>query len=235
MLVTVFTVIKATVFPLVMCGCESWTTKKAEHQRIDTFELWHWRRLLRVPWTARRSNKSILKEISPQYSLTDAEAETPILWPPDAKSWLIRKDPDAKKIEDRWRRRQQRTRWLEGITNSMDMSLSSSRRWWRTGSLAWFSPLGHKDLDPTERLNKNIVFTIGDPFRSHQSLCLASSTVNIKKDFCILFPFIAPKISAKWSKAKPARIFWVRQHKLVRIKFPPVAKDRCYIMISQIL
>jgi len=69
MLVTVFTVIKATVFPLVMCGCESWTTKKAEHQRIDTFELWHWRRLLRVPWTARRSNQSIWKEINPEYSV----------------------------------------------------------------------------------------------------------------------------------------------------------------------
>ena len=80
--------VKAMVFPLVMYGCESWTIKKAEHQRIDAFELWCWRRLLRVPWTARRGNQSILKEISPDYSFgrTDAEAETPILWPPDAKS-----------------------------------------------------------------------------------------------------------------------------------------------------
>ena len=77
--------VKATVFPVVMCGCESWTIKKAEHQRIDAFELWSWRRLLRVPWTARTSNQSILKEISPEHSLerTDVEAETPILWPPD--------------------------------------------------------------------------------------------------------------------------------------------------------
>ena len=69
-------------------GCESWTVKKAEHRRIDAFELWCWRRPLRVPWTAGRSNQSILKEISPEYSLgrTDAEAETPILWPPDAKN-----------------------------------------------------------------------------------------------------------------------------------------------------
>jgi len=97
--------VKAMVFPEVTYGCESWTIKKAVGQRIDAFELWCWRGLLRVPWTARRSNQSILKEISPEYSLfigrTDVEAETPILWPPDAKSWLIRKDPDAGK--DWWR------------------------------------------------------------------------------------------------------------------------------------
>ena len=76
------------VFPVVMYGCESWTIKKVECQRIDAFELWCWRRLLRVPWTARRSNLSILKKISPEYSIgrTDAEAETPILWPLDAKN-----------------------------------------------------------------------------------------------------------------------------------------------------
>ena len=75
-------IIKAMVFTVVVYGCESWTIKKAEHRRIDAFELWCWRRLLRVPWTARRSNQSILKETSPEYSL---EAETPILWPRDAK------------------------------------------------------------------------------------------------------------------------------------------------------
>ena len=76
------------VFPVVMYGCESCTIKEAECQRIDAFELWCWRRLLRVPWTARRSNQSILKETRPEYSLrrTDAEAETPVLWPPDAKN-----------------------------------------------------------------------------------------------------------------------------------------------------
>ena len=91
--------VKATVFLVVMYGWESWTTKKAEHQRIDAFELWYWRRLLRVPWTAKRSNQSILKEINPGTftGRTDAEAEVeaPILWPPDSKSQLIRKDPDA--------------------------------------------------------------------------------------------------------------------------------------------
>ena len=91
--------VKATVFLVVMYECESWTIKKIECRRIDAFELWCWRRLLRVPWTARRSNQSILKEISSEYSFgrTDAEAETPILWPPDAKSQLARKDPDAGK------------------------------------------------------------------------------------------------------------------------------------------
>ena len=90
--------VKAMVFPVVMYGCDSWTIKKAECRRIDAFELWCWRRLLRVPWTARRSNQSILKMKSWVFiGRTDAEAETPILWPPDAKSWLIWKDPDAGK------------------------------------------------------------------------------------------------------------------------------------------
>ena len=78
--------VKAMVFPVVMYGCESWITKKAEHRSIDAFELWCWRRLLRVPWTARRSNQSILKESWVFIGRTDVEAETPILWPPDAKS-----------------------------------------------------------------------------------------------------------------------------------------------------
>ena len=85
---TVAHVVKTMVFPVVMYGCGSWSIKKAECWRIDAFELWCWRRLLRVPWTARRSKQSILKEISPEYSLEgpDAEAESPILWPPDVKN-----------------------------------------------------------------------------------------------------------------------------------------------------
>ena len=92
--------VKAMVFPVVMYGCESWTIKKVECWRIDAFELCYWRRLLRVPWTARRSNQSILKEISESEIFirrTDAEAEAPILWPPDVKNWLIWKDSDAGK------------------------------------------------------------------------------------------------------------------------------------------
>ena len=80
-------IVKAMVFPIVTYGCESWTIKKADHRRIDAFELWCWRRLLRVPWTSRRSNQSILKEMNPELiGRTDVEAEAPILWPPDANS-----------------------------------------------------------------------------------------------------------------------------------------------------
>ena len=90
--------VKAMVSPVVMYGCESWTVRKAECQRIDAFVLWYWRRLLRVPWTARRSNQSILKEISPGCSLEGLMLKLKLIfWPPDAKSWLIRKDLDAGK------------------------------------------------------------------------------------------------------------------------------------------
>ena len=92
--------VKAMVFPVVMYGCESWTLKEAQHWRIDAFELWCWRRLLRVPWTARRSNQSILNHIDQSWVFigrTDVEAETAKLWPPDGKSWLIGKDPDVGK------------------------------------------------------------------------------------------------------------------------------------------
>ena len=91
-------IVKSMVFTVVMYGCESWTIKKAEYQRIDAFKLWCWRRLLRVLWTARRSNQSILKEVTSIFiGRTDAEAEAPILWPPDRKSRLIGKDSDAGK------------------------------------------------------------------------------------------------------------------------------------------
>ena len=89
--------VKAMVFLVVMYGCENWTVKKAERQRTDAFELWCWKRRLRVPWTSGRSKQSILKEISPWdfFGRNDAKAETPVLWPPHAKSWLIGKDSDA--------------------------------------------------------------------------------------------------------------------------------------------
>ena len=89
--------VKTMVLPVVMYGCESWTMKKTELWRIDVFELWCWRRLVRVLWTARRSNQLILKSVLGVHGRTDVEAETPILWPPDVKGWLIWKDPDAGK------------------------------------------------------------------------------------------------------------------------------------------
>ena len=119
-------VVKVTVFPVVMYGCESWTIKKAEHWRIDAFELWCWRRLLRVPWTARRSNQSILKEISPGYSLEGLMLKLKLQY---FGHLMQRTDSFEKilmleKIEGgRWRGRQ-KMRWLDGITDSMDMSLS---------------------------------------------------------------------------------------------------------------
>ena len=117
---------KAMVFPVVMYGCKSWTIKKAESQRTDAFELWCWRRLLRVSWTARRSNQSILKEISPEYSLEGLVLKLKLQY----FSHLMRRTDSLektlilRKIEGGIRRGQQRMRWLDGIIDSMDMSLS---------------------------------------------------------------------------------------------------------------
>ena len=124
-LATKVRLVKAMVFPVVMYGCESWTLKKAEHQRIDAFELWCWRRLLRVPWPARRCNKSILKEISSEYSLEGLMLKLKLQY----FGYLMQRVDSLEKIlmlgeiGGRRRRGQQRMRWLDGITNSMNMSL----------------------------------------------------------------------------------------------------------------
>ena len=119
------------VFPVVMYGCENWTIKKAEHPRIDVFKLWCWKRLLRVPWTARRSNQSILKEIISDYSLERLTLKLKLQY----FGHLMRRVDSLEKIlmlggtGDRRRRGRQRMRWLDGITDSMDASLGNSRSW----------------------------------------------------------------------------------------------------------
>ena len=118
--------VKAMVFPVVMYGCESWTIRKAEHQRIDAFELWCWRRLLRVPWTAKRSNQFILNEISPEYSLEELTLKLKLQYFGHlmGRTNSFEKTLMLGKIEGGRRRGQQRMRWLDGITNSVEMSLS---------------------------------------------------------------------------------------------------------------
>ena len=150
-LLTKVRLVEAVVFPIAMYGCESWTIRKDEHWRIDAFELWCWRRLLRVSWTERRSNQSILKEISPEYSLGGLMLKLKLqyighlIWRTDSlkKTMMLGKTECS-------RRGWQRMRWLDGITNSMDMSIASSGSLWWTGRPG--SPWDHKESDMTERL-----------------------------------------------------------------------------------
>ena len=154
-LLTKVRLVKAMVFQVVLHGCGSWTIRQAECRRIDAFELWFWRRLLRVPWTARRSNQSILKEISPEYSLEGLMLKLKLqYWPPQVKNWLLRKDPDAGKD---WRQEEKGTTenetvWRNHRLNGYDfeqaLGVSEGQ-----GSLACCSQRGHKELDMTKRLN----------------------------------------------------------------------------------
>ena len=147
---------KAMVFPVVMYGCESWTVKKAKRRRIDAFELWCWRRLLRVPWTARRSNQSVLKGDQSWVFIgrTNAEAETPILWPPHAKTWLIGKDSDAGRD------------WGQEEKGTTEDKMAGWQHWLNAHEFGWTPGVGdgqgglvccdswgRKELDMTKRLN----------------------------------------------------------------------------------
>ena len=158
------------VFPVVMYGCESWTIMKGECQKIDTFELWCWRRLLRVPWTAWRSNQSILKEISPEYSLEGLMLKLKL----QHFGHLMRitdsleKTPVLGKFEGRRRRGRQRMRWLDGITAQWTWVWASSRRWWRTGKPGVLQSMGLQSQtrlsDWTELKNKWNLLWILIPF-----------------------------------------------------------------------
>ena len=148
--------VKTMAFPVVMYGCESWTAKKAECRRIDAFELWYWRRLLRVPWTARKSNQSILKKTSPEYSLEGMMLKLKLqyFWPPRGKSWLIGTDADAGRD---WGQEEKGTtedemagwhHWLDGRGSEWAPGVGDGQ-----GGLACCDLWGRKELDTTERLN----------------------------------------------------------------------------------
>ena len=154
--------VKAMVFPVVMYRCESWTIKKAEYWRIDAFELWCWTRLSRVLWTARKSNQSILKEISPGCSLEGLMLKLKLqyfghlMWRADS----LEKTLMLEKIEGRRRRGQQMMRWLDGNTEWMDMSLGNSGRWWGTGrpGVLWFMGSQRVGFDWATELKKQSVW-----------------------------------------------------------------------------
>ena len=157
--------VKAMFFPVVMRVCESWTIKKTERRRIDAFELWHWRRLLRVPWIARRSNQSILKELSPEYSLEGLMLKLKLqyfghlIWRTDS----FEKTLMLGKIEGGSRRGWQRMRWLDGILTQRTWIWVSSKIGDGQGSLVCCSPWGHKELDTTEPLTELNLDTVLPP------------------------------------------------------------------------
>ena len=201
--------VKVMVSPVVMYGCESWTIKKAKHRRIDAFELWCWKRLLRVPWTARRSNQSIVKEISPGCSLEGLMLKLKLqfwLWPPDEKNWLFGKDPYAGKD---WR-------WEKGITEDEMVGwypwLNGHEFEWTLGvgdglgSLACCSLWGGKESDTTEQLNWLCKLEDHSAVKSNRLLMHIKNTDESQNSY------------GEWKKPdKRVHTVWVRGYKILTL------------------
>ena len=212
-------IMRAMVFPVVMCGCESWSIKMAEHSRTDAFKLWYWRRLLRVPWSARRSNQLMLKEINSEFTgRTDAEAEAPILWPPDMKNQLTGKDPDARedRKQEKGTTKDEMVGWHHRLKgHEFEQTLGVGEGW---ESLVCCSPCSHKELDTTEQLkNSNCLGSV-----THTGSSQHIDTLFTRLSCGLLFPsdilyFLVTKV--RYCQEKPKQNH--RRYKLISI-FPGV-------------
>ena len=177
------------VFPVIVYGCESWTIRKAECWRIDAFELWCWRRLFRVPWTLRRSNQSILK-YQPWIFIrrTDADAEAPVLWPPDAKSWFTGKDPDAEKDWRQEEKNMTEDKMVGLVWTQWTWIWANSRRKWRQGKPGVLQSMGSQrvrhDLETEKQLQQHPFYYLRllpkSGYKINLSLPISHSLVPLK-------------------------------------------------------